>query len=157
MSHSTWPLHVTSSLHMTSPLHITPPCDLCTWPLYSLTQFVELSQLNIFLQICQKRTFFRVPKIRSVSTWRITWLFLFTLYIPLNQLSVFTRLTVLHWPPAQLNSTQLVKLGWLNASSRFLQKRNFLGCQGIELSSRDVLHDFFCLCWASLFRFNLAY
>ena len=87
------------------------PCDPCTW-LYpciwphpvtlargfcpSQTQFIELSQLNTPSQFCQKHNFFNAPKIRSISTWRITWLLLFTLSILLDQPSLFvTRLTVL--------------------------------------------------------------
>ena len=76
------------------PLHVTSPRDPCTWPLCSSTQFVELSQLNTSSRFRQKHNFFGVPKIRSISTWRITWLLLFTLSISLDQPSVFTRLNV---------------------------------------------------------------
>ena len=76
-------------------LHVTSPRDPCIWPLCSSTQLVELSQLNTSSRFCQKHNFFEAPKVRSVSTWRITWFLLFTLTIPLNQPSVFvTRLTV---------------------------------------------------------------
>ena len=69
-------------------LHVTSPCDSCTWLLCSSTQFVELSQLNTSSRFWWKHNFFGAPKICSVSTWRITWLFLFTLSISLNQPSV---------------------------------------------------------------------
>ena len=79
------------------PLYVTSPRDPCTWPLCSSTQFVELGRLNTSSRFCQKRNFFGAPKIRSVSTWRITWLLLFTLSIPLDQSSMFTRLIILNW------------------------------------------------------------
>ena len=77
---------------MTSPLHIPLSCDPYIWPLWSLTQFVELSQLNTSSRFCQKHNFFRTSKIHSVSMWRITWLFLFMLSIPFGHLVVFILL-----------------------------------------------------------------
>ena len=91
-----WPHPVTPAFDLTPwPLHLTSPRDSCTWPLCSSTQFVELNQLNTSSRFRRKHNFFEVPKIRSVSTWHITWLLLFTLSIPLDQTSVFTRLIVL--------------------------------------------------------------
>ena len=84
--------------YVTSPLHVISPRDPCTWPLCSSTQFVELSWLNTSPRFYQKCNFFGALKIRSVSTWRITWLLPFTLSIPLWSSSSFylsTRLTVL--------------------------------------------------------------
>ena len=87
---STWPLPVAFAR------------DPCTWP-HPVTpargpgaaQLAELSRLNTSSRFRRKHNFFGAPKIRSVSTWRITWLLPFTLSIPLDQPSVFTRLTVL--------------------------------------------------------------
>ena len=102
----TRPLHATSSLHMTSPR------DPCTWPLWSLTQFVELTQLITSLWFRQKRNFFGVPKIRIVSTRLLS----FTLSIPLDQSYVFiTRLTVL-----QLGANAVMTIGPFSYNSRFL-------------------------------------
>ena len=82
-------------MYVTSPLYVTLPHDPSTRLLCSLIQFAELSQLNISLRFCQKHNFFEAPKICSVSTWRITWLFPFMQSISLNQPSVFvSRLTV---------------------------------------------------------------
>ena len=79
-------------------LHVTSPRDPCTWPLCSSIEFVELSWLNTSSWFRQKYNFFGAPKIRSVSTWRITWILPFTLSISLNQPSIFVlRLTVLHF------------------------------------------------------------
>ena len=69
-------------------LHVTSPRDSCKWYLYNSTQFAELSQLNNSLRFCWKQNFFGVPKIRSVSTWHITWLFPFTLNIAFDQPSI---------------------------------------------------------------------
>ena len=66
--------------------------------LFSSTQLIKLSQLNTFSRFCWKRNFFEATKLHSVSMWHITWLFLFTLSIPLNQLSVFiTKLIILQF------------------------------------------------------------
>ena len=59
-----------------------------------LSSLAELNQPNTSSRFYQKPSF-GAPKIRNVSTWRITWLFLLTLSIPLNQSSMFIRLTVL--------------------------------------------------------------
>ena len=90
------------------PLHVTSPVTPARGP--GPVQLAELSRLNTSSRFCQKHNFFRASKIRSVSTWRITWLLLFTLSIPLNQPSLFTRLTVLHVTPISISSTIAVPL-----------------------------------------------
>ena len=55
---------------------------------------MELSWLNTSSCFCQKHNFFGAAKIHGVSTWHIKWLFPFTLSIPLDQPSVFTKSTV---------------------------------------------------------------
>ena len=73
-------------------LHWAVARDLCT------IQLAVLSQLSTSPRFCWKRNSFKVPKIRNVHTWHITWLFLFTLSIFLDQLGVFTtRLTYLQF------------------------------------------------------------
>ena len=43
-----------------------------------------------------------------------------------------------------LNSIQLTELSQLNIPSKFFQKQNILGNQGMEVSAYYVLYDFFC-------------
>ena len=112
----------------TWPLHVTLHRDPCTWP-YPVTPgrgpgaalLAELSWLNTSSRFRRKHNFFGVPKICSVSTWRITWLLPFTLSIPLDQPSVFTRLTVLHLDCS--GCYILLQSGLINQS--FLENRKF--------------------------------
>ena len=92
---------LTRNLFYVTPAHnFTPVRNLSLWLLHvalvQLNSICGVELIEYLFTILPKRNFFGARKTRSINTWRIIWLFLFTLSISLNQASMFViRLTIL--------------------------------------------------------------